>query len=235
MRLKVDAMASEPALVGVEQMRWGPPEQADLFAEVTFELRASDRLFLTGESGTGKSTLLKLIVMLEARRDGGVSWRGAPVTAYNIRSFRQFAVYVHQRPTSVGLTVGDNLEFARTLAGDRAIGLREQGELLERLGLEDVPLTRPFSRLSGGEQQRVCLARALMVAPDVLLLDEPTSSLDTESEARVEAVLAAHVEAAPDRALLWVSHSPDQIARMKTRAVSMADFIGVVASEEAGR
>lgn len=211
-------------LLETDALHWGPPGRPDLFVGASFRLYAGDRAFLTGESGSGKSTLLRLIVMLEARRGGTVRWRGVSIDGSNIRRFRRAAVYVHQRPTTIGRTVHDNLAFAREVAGERAASEEETRALMDHLGLSEIPPDQDFTRLSGGEQQRVCLARAMTVNPEILLLDEPTSSLDTESQARVESALRRWVDGASERALIWVSHSAEQVARLQTRAIPMASF-----------
>jgi putative ABC transport system ATP-binding protein len=224
-------------LLSAQNLAWSPPgSDALLFADVDFDVDAGERVVLEGPSGSGKSTLLRCVVGLEPKQSGTVRWRGEPVDAESMRRFRNRATYVQQRPSAISETVGENLAFAREMArqfaaepatgdqtGDRALDEDGQRDLLERLGLGHIGMSRRFDDLSVGEQQRVCLARALTGHPDMLLLDEPTSALDPERVEQIEELLIAYVDDAPDRrAFVWVSHQPDQIERISTRVIDLS-------------
>ncbi|QDG50637.1 ATP-binding cassette domain-containing protein [Persicimonas caeni] len=217
-------------LLSAQNIAWSPPDSdALLFADVDFDVDAGERVVLEGPSGSGKSTLLRCLVGLEPRRSGTVRWRGEPVDAESMRRFRNRATYVQQRPSAISETVGENLAFAREMArqfaGDRALDEDGQHDLLERLGLGHIGMSRRFDDLSVGEQQRVCLVRALTGQPDMLLLDEPTSALDPERVEQIEDLLIAYVDDAPDRrAFVWVSHQPDQIERISTRVLDVSQW-----------
>ncbi len=221
------------ALLSVENLSWSPPgDDAPIFEGVTFEVRAPERVVLAGPSGSGKSTLLRCIVGLEPRRSGKVRWRGEVVDAESIRRFRNRAIYVQQRPSPVGETVGENLAFARQMArelggGERGLDADEQRDMMARLGLEGIGMSRRFDDLSVGEQQRMCLVRALTARPDLLLLDEPTSALDPRRVEQIEELLSAYIDEAPDRrAYMWVSHQPQQIERLSARVIDLAQWTG---------
>lgn len=223
---------------------------APALAGASFELRAGDRVVLRGPSGAGKSTLLRAVVLLEPS-EGEVFLKGRPVTPATVREMRRRVAYLPQQPVPVAPTVEENLAFARGVgaartgattaegggdpgpsSGAAAPGVSAPGplqetvqlHLLARLGLEELDLSRRFTSLSGGEQQRVALVRSLTPGPDVLLLDEPTASLDPENVADVVALIREWCLAGEGRALVWVSHHADELDDFATRVVDVRDL-----------
>jgi putative ABC transport system ATP-binding protein len=162
---------------------------------------------LLGPSGSGKSSLLRCFNRLEAPQAGVVRFRGRDVSAIDPLALRRQVGMVFQRPIPFPGTVRDNLRVADAAAGEAAMR-----EALERAGLAAEFLDRPADDLSGGEAQRMCLARALAAGPAVLLLDEPTSSLD---EASREIVERTGRRLADDGVpLVWVTHDLAQAERI---------------------
>jgi putative ABC transport system ATP-binding protein len=160
-----------------------------------------------GPSGSGKSTLLRLVNRLEVPTSGVVRFRGDDVAALDPLTLRRRVGMVFQQPTPFAGTVRQNLLVAAPGATDAALA-----PLLPRCGLPAAFLERDTEGLSGGEAQRVCLARALAAAPEALLMDEPTASLDPENRQIVEdlAVALAH-DGLP---IVWVTHDLDQADRL---------------------
>ena len=132
---------------------------------------------MVGPSGVGKTTLLRLLNRLDDPDEGVVLLDGADVRSYDVLVLRRRVQYVGQVPVTFPGTVADNLP-----------GFDGAG-LLERVGLAASLLTREADRLSVGEAQRMCLARALALRPEVLVLDEPTSALDAASRTGVETLV----------------------------------------------
>jgi UDP-glucose/iron transport system ATP-binding protein len=162
---------------------------------------------LVGPSGAGKSTLLRLLNRLEDPTGGQVLYRGAPIASYDVLQLRRAVGLLQQRPILLADTVLADLRVAKpTLTVDDAT------ELLRLVDLPPEFLTRETAGLSGGEGQRVCLARALTLHPDVLLLDEPTSALDAFAAHAVEEVLQGLT--ARGLTLVMVSHDLRQAARL---------------------
>ena len=149
---------------------------------VDLRVAAGRRLALMGANGAGKSLLLRLLHGLLKPTAGTVSWHGRPLD----RTARNRQAMVFQRPVMLRRSARANLRFAlarRSLA--RAERTVREAEALERARLADLA-HRPARVLSGGEQQRLAVVRALACAPDLLFLDEPTASLDPASAEAVE-------------------------------------------------
>ena len=173
---------------------------------------------LLGPSGSGKSTLLRLLNRLADPDSGSVLFHGEDVRSLDPHELRRRACLVPQLPALVPGTVGHNVSYGPSLCGratdvSRCLGLA---------GLSADYAEREADRLSVGEQQRVMLARALSLEPDVLLLDEPTSALDERTQAGVEATLARMVSELGVSAVI-VTHDRAQAARLARRTVRLAD------------
>lgn len=180
--------------------------------EVSLDIPDSGVTVLTGPSGSGKSTLLRLCNRLEVPTAGAVRYRGVDVTEGNPLAHRRRVGMVFQRPALFAGTVADNLAVACP-DGDGG----RYGAALERADLDRSFLTRTGDELSGGEAQRACLARTLITDPEVLLLDEPTSSLDPASTRVLERLVRAEADGGVP--VLWVSHDLDQVRRLADHRV----------------
>jgi putative ABC transport system ATP-binding protein len=176
---------------------------------VTATIPAAGITCLVGRSGSGKSTMLRLCNRLEVPASGTVSFRGQDLAALDPLALRRRVGMVFQRPTPFPGTVRDNLLVAR--AGATAAELEAA---LERAALPTAFLSRVADDLSGGEQQRVCLARTLIAGPEVLLMDEPTSSLDEEATLELERLARDLASAASPVPVVWVSHDRAQVERI---------------------
>lgn len=165
-----------------------------------------------GPSGSGKSTLLRLCNRLEVPAKGRVLLDGADIATLDPLRLRRQVGMVLQRPTPFPGTVRDNLRVAAPDAGSDRLG-----RALARAALDASWLDRDATELSGGEAQRVCMARTLVTEPTVLLLDEPTSSLDEAAASILERAVCDLAEAGT--AVVWVSHDPAQVSRVADHIV----------------
>jgi putative ABC transport system ATP-binding protein len=171
---------------------------------------------VVGPSGSGKSSLLRLLNRLEAPSQGVVRYRGEDVATLDPLAHRRRVGMVFQRPMPFAGSVRENLLVACPHADEAALS-----EALERAGLDARFLDRRADDLSGGECQRMCLARALAAQPEVLLLDEPTSALDEVARDRVERT-GRHL-ADDGVPLVWVTHDPQQAERLADQIVRLAE------------
>ncbi|OBJ23695.1 glycine/betaine ABC transporter [Mycobacterium colombiense] len=181
-----------------------------------------------GPSGSGKSTLLRLCNRLELPTSGRASFYGSDIAGLDPLWLRRRVGMCFQRPTPFPGTVADNLRTADPDASDARMR-----ETLDRVALTGSWLDRDVAALSGGEAQRVCLARTLMAQPQVLLLDEPTSAVDTEAAEVIER--AVRELAADGTPALWVTHSSAQLERAADRVLRLesgrSQGLGPVAAE----
>lgn len=181
--------------------------------DVTFELARGSALGIVGRSGSGKSTLSRLVLALEKPDRGVIRFEGHPIsnmTETDIRPLRKGFQAVFQDPSSslnptltVGTIVSEPL-VAHSIGNptDRRSRVRE---LLVQVGLDADCIGRRPDAFSGGERQRIAIARALAPGPRLLVLDEPTSSLDMPVQAQI-LDLVAHLQRAHDLSLVFISH-----------------------------
>ena len=193
--------------------------------DVSLQVAHGEFLAIVGRSGSGKTTLLNLIAGLDKPDSGSVLVAGEDITRYNDRQmtkFRRHTIgFVFQ---SFGLlpllSAAENVELALRIAGS---GIRERGrrtdELLEQVGLGPRAGHRPYE-LSGGEQQRVAVARALANEPPLLIADEPTGELDSATGAQIFQLL--HEVAASGVTVITATHDPFVIEHVD-RVIEMDD------------
>jgi putative ABC transport system ATP-binding protein len=167
---------------------------------------------IMGQSGSGKSTLLHLLAALDRPDSGQIHIADRPIHDLDERAatlFRRKGVGIvfQQFNLIPTLTARENVELPGMLAGDAGAALaRRSAELLDRLGVADRATHRPDA-LSGGEQQRIAIARALLYSPPVLLADEPTGSLDAVSSARLWTLLRELAQS-QRTTIVMVTHEP---------------------------
>lgn len=201
------------SLERVSASRAGRPVLRDLSMQVDAGATA-----ILGPSGAGKSTLLRLLNRLADPDSGCVRFHDDDVRSLDPLELRRRACLVPQLPAPLPGTVADNLRYGPNLCGREPDVPRH----LELAGLSTDYAAREAERLSVGEQQRVMLARALALEPEVLLLDEPTSALDDRTRTGVEATLARLVDQLGVSAVI-VTHDRAQAARLATRTVELGD------------
>ncbi len=192
---------------------------------VEIAFRENEFVSILGPSGCGKTTLLNIIGGLDQYTGGDLSIGGRSTKDFSARNwdtyrnhrigfvFQNYNLIPHQ-------TVLSNVELALTLSGvSKAERRKRAREALEKVGLGDQVNKRP-NQMSGGQMQRVAIARALVNDPDILLADEPTGALDTETSVQVMDILK---EVARDRLVIMVTHNPELAGRYSTRIIRLLD------------
>lgn len=193
--------------------------------KVSVSFRQNEFVSILGPSGSGKTTLLNIIGGLDRYTDGDLMINGRSTKEYKDKDwdayrnnsigfvFQSYNLIAHQ-------SVLSNVELALTLAGVSRDERRKRAiKVLERVGLKDHLNKRP-NQLSGGQMQRVAIARALVNDPEILLADEPTGALDTETSGQIMDLLK---EIASDRLVIMVTHNPELAREYSTRIIRLLD------------
>ncbi|MCG7843804.1 MAG: phosphate ABC transporter ATP-binding protein [Methanomassiliicoccales archaeon] len=191
-------------------------------------IERGELLSMVGPSGAGKSTLLRCLDRLTEITSGEIDFMGEPLRKMDPLVLRKKVGMVFQLPVMFEGTVADNVNFAASIGGPEA----DVDGLLSKVGLETSFALKNASTLSVGEQQRVCLARTLANGPEVLLLDEPTASLDPANTRLIED-LALKLKA-EGITIVLVSHNMSQARRLADRVllVRSGETVGTYPSEE---
>jgi len=209
------ASVSSPISFELTDVVAGPPD-APIIRGVSLSVPCDGILAIAGPSGSGKSTLLRLLNRLDDPLSGSITWEGRDLTDWDPRELRRRVAMVFQKAPIFPGTVMDN--FAVAAPG---VDVARARHVLEHVGMPTDLLDREADRLSGGEAQRMSIARALLTDPSVLLADEPTASLDGAARRTVED-LGMEV-AASGVPIVWITHDTDQLRRMADHAVVLID------------
>jgi len=219
---------AEAAVQAIDLVKWFGPEEIRTYAvrDVSFEVYYGEMLYITGPSGSGKTTLLSMISGILRPNSGTVIVEGKEIWKLSPNELADFRLHTvgfvfqeyHLFPK---VTTLENVALPLILQRqDWDESLRKAREFLDVVGLKDRAELTP-GKLSGGEQQRVALARAIVSSPDILIMDEPTASLDGATGRRIisfirEKILNEH------RCILIVSHD-SRIFEYADRNIEMED------------
>lgn len=204
-----------PAFISVEGLTYAIEGQT-ILTDIHFEIQAGERVAVFGPSGAGKSTLIRLINRLDEPTSGMIWLNGEDYRQIPPRSLRRRLGMVMQSPNLFPGTVADNLCYGPSTY-DESLSKDEIGALLSGVdlaGYED----RDVSSLSGGEAQRVNLARTLANKPEALLLDEPTSALDQAAKNEVEETIKSIIKS-QHMTFILVTHDQAQVERLAERVL----------------
>jgi len=192
------------------------------------EVRKGELLAVVGPSGAGKSTLLRCLNRLTEITTGEISFLGVPLHDIDPITLRRRVGMLFQLPVMFEGTVADNISYATTLGAPA----KDVAEMLIKVGLDPSFANKNASTLSVGEQQRVCLARALVNSPEVLLMDEPTASLDPANTRLVEELMIRLKN--EGITIVLVSHNMAQARRLGERVLLMktGETMGTFPREE---
>jgi oligopeptide transport system ATP-binding protein len=225
--IAMNAAAIEPLLRVTDlRVRFGTREA---LRDVSFDLFAGETLGLVGESGSGKSTLARAILCLVRADRGSVIWRGRDLLSCDtavLRGLRRDLQIVFQDPLASldpRMTIGESIAEPLRIFGERSAARGIEGrvaEMLERVGLAAGMMDRYPHEFSGGQCQRVGIARAMILHPKLLICDEPVSSLDVSIQGQIVNLLL-DLQRDTGTALLFISHNLAVVRHLSHRILVM--------------
>lgn len=193
--------------------------------DISIRFRENEFVSILGQSGSGKTTLLNIIGGLDQYTSGDLLIQGKSTKQFKDRdwdSYRNHTIgFIFQSYNLIGhQTALSNVEIAMTLSGvSKAERKKRAIEVLERVGLKDHLYKKP-SQMSGGQMQRIAIARALVNDPKVILADEPTGALDSETSVQIMDLLK---DIAKERLVIMVTHNPELAQKYSTRIIQVLD------------
>lgn len=206
---------SRPATFELRDVVAGPID-APILRGVSLSVPCEGILAVAGPSGSGKSTMLRLLNRLDDPVAGTVMWEGRSVQDWDPSELRRRVAMIFQKAPIFPGTVRDNFLVAEPeLTEDRA------DHVLAHVGLDRELLERSAANLSGGEAQRMSIARALLTSPSVLLADEPTAALDTASRRTIEDLGREIADGGVP--IVWITHDTEQLRRLADHVVVLID------------
>jgi ABC-type multidrug transport system fused ATPase/permease subunit len=181
--------------IAFEHVTFGYNAERPVLKDMTFQVNSGEAVGIIGPSGAGKSTMIQILLQLRNPQDGRYVINGLSVREFLREDWFRRVSYVPQQPRLLHATVAENIRFMRDIDDDAVRHAAELARIHEDIlswpdGYETIVGPR-VDAVSGGQQQRICLARALAARPQVLVLDEPTSALDPNSERLIQASLQA--------------------------------------------
>lgn len=180
-----------------------------ILKNISFDIKKGEFITLTGPSGSGKSTLLKIIGHLINPTSGNIIYENKNITEYNPTDYRKNVSYFFQNAVLFDETVYDNLAFPARIR-EEDFDKNHAIEGLKTVQLPENYLDKSIHELSGGERQRIALVRNLMYSPNVLLMDEVTSSLDKENKEIILAFIKC-LNQEQNMTILWITHDTEEI------------------------
>jgi ATP-binding cassette subfamily C protein LapB len=203
----------------------GQDQKIDILQDVSFKIDSGDRVALLGKIGSGKSTLIRLIMGLYEPNDGSLEISGVDLRQLNPSQYRRRIGYIAQDSGLLYGTLRSNLTVGAPWLTEEAVW-----QAIERAGLAelvhahpagiDLPIAEGGASLSGGQRQLVCLARAIVEEPDILVLDEPTSAMDPATEKKFKKQVTAYLNEDRNRILVMATHKRGMLS-MVDRVIAL--------------
>lgn len=212
-------------LIELKQVQFSYSNDRPLFRDLSVKFKTGAFYLIQGPSGTGKSSLLKLLNRMHDPRGGELLFRGEPVKSYQPQLLRRQILYVHQTPVLINDSVKNNILLPFTFEANHALPKPDDEQIKNRLAefqLEQIRLSDNALNLSVGQQQRLCFIRGLLLSPEVILLDEPTSALD-ETSSRIVDSSAARLCRESGQTVIMVNHKKFDQAGIRTIIMKLED------------
>lgn len=181
-----------------------------VLSDISLEFEKGKIYCITGRSGAGKTTLLSILSGLASPSQGSILYNGEDIKKINKYKFRSkyIGVIFQSFNLLTKFTALENVVLSMDIAGVKGVNKKQKAlELLKSVGLDEDEANRRVLHLSGGQQQRVAIARALSYDADIILADEPTGNLDTETQREIMEIFKGLADAG--KCVILVSHSPE--------------------------
>ncbi|UJF16310.1 ATP-binding cassette domain-containing protein [Jeotgalibaca sp. MA1X17-3] len=201
----------------------------DILKNISLSIKKGSFLTISGPSGSGKSTLLKIIASMASPTSGTISYKDKLIDDYQMTDYRKEVSYSFQNASLFGETVKENLAFPFEIRGEEF----NQQHVMEALKMVQLPesyLDKKVTTLSGGEKQRIALIRNIIFLPEILLLDEVTSALDTENR-RIIGQAIRQLNKEKGITVLWVTHNEEEIQESDYKIEIINGEIGGITNE----
>ncbi|PRR78311.1 putative ABC transporter ATP-binding protein YbbL [Clostridium liquoris] len=189
-----------------------------ILKNLNIHIESGDYISIVGPSGSGKSTFLKLCNNLISPSEGNISFNNKNISEYNPIELRKEIAYCFQMPHLFGNTVMDNLSFPFKIR-NKKVDMDRIKYLFSLFSMDEEFIDEKVLNLSGGEKQRIALMRTLMFAPEILLLDEVTSALDSENTLIVENII--NKLNSEGSTVLWVTHNKEQSTKYANKLLTL--------------
>lgn len=209
-------------LLNIEKLVKKADKGKNIITDFSLTVFEGDKICLDGKSGSGKSTILKSISMLEKIDSGCITFKGTNVVNLNIPEYRVKVNYIPQKPVFFEGTVEENIKkvFDFAINHKKKYDQRKVIEYFSRFGKPSDFIKNSITNLSGGEAQLVSFIRAIQLDPEVFLFDEPTSALDYESTLIFENILDELTQSLL-KAYIWITHNKEQMKRVSNRTITL--------------
>ena len=195
-------------------------EYKDILKIDSLKINEGEITCIVGRSGGGKSTFLKLLNNMISTDNGTIKYEGKEISNYNPIKLRREVLMLPQNPVIFSGDIRDNFTITLQYNDEYKMSDEKYNQLLNKVGLRELDLDDEAEKLSGGEKQRLALARVLLLEPEVLLLDEPSSALDEETEKIIIEMVVDYINK-KNGTLVMVTHSKEIAKKYGDRIITI--------------